>query len=208
MPSGTLAGLLADAAAAVPGRPALIEATRTTSFAALDNLARRVATGLAALGIGIGDPVALWLPNTPAHYALTFAIWRVGATVVGVNTRFRAKEVEDIVGRTGAKALVYWSWSSPTTPTAHRTCRDACWAVRSLAFPDWRMLHRWWKITGRQIGRRRYSRLPAPRPRQNLSCMLMRRCVNTPNGLQHTGRPMQRTRCSFKRHRSAAPSGW
>ncbi len=108
MPSGTLAGLLADAAAAVPGRPALIEATRTTSFAALDNLARRVATGLAALGIGIGDPVALWLPNTPAHYALTFAIWRVGATVVGVNTRFRAKEVEDIVGRTGAKALVYW----------------------------------------------------------------------------------------------------
>lgn len=108
MPTGTLAGLLAAAAAAKPAAPALIEANRTTTYAELDDLSRRLAAGLADLGIGIGDRVALWLPNTPAHYALTFAVWRRGATVVGVNTRFRAKEVEDIVGRTGAKALVYW----------------------------------------------------------------------------------------------------
>lgn len=108
MSNGTLAALLANAADTAPNRPALIEAGRTMSYAELDGLSRRFATGLADLGIGSGDRVALWLPNTPAHYALTFAIWRLGATVVGVNTRFRAKEVEDIVGRTGATALVYW----------------------------------------------------------------------------------------------------
>ncbi|MCA8927074.1 MAG: AMP-binding protein [Alphaproteobacteria bacterium] len=108
MPTRTLAGLLAAAAESAPAVPALIEAGRTTSYAALDDLSRRFATGLSALGLGQGDRIALWLPNTPAHYALTFAVWRMGATVVGVNTRFRAKEVEDIVGRTGARALVFW----------------------------------------------------------------------------------------------------
>jgi fatty-acyl-CoA synthase len=108
MPTTTLAGLLADASKGAPAVPALIEPTRTTTYAELDALSRRIAGGLSALGLGVGDRIALWLPNTPAHYALTFAIWRIGATVVGVNTRFRAKEVEDIVGRTGAKALVFW----------------------------------------------------------------------------------------------------
>lgn len=108
MTAGTLAALLANAASSVPDRPALIEAGRVTSYAALDAMSRRIAGGLASLGLGNGDRIALWLPNTPAHYALTFAVWRLGATVVGVNTRFRAKEVEDIVGRTGARALVFW----------------------------------------------------------------------------------------------------
>ena len=108
MPAGTLAALLANAAYYVPDRPALIEAGRVTSYAALDEMSRRFASGLAGLGLSKGDRIALWLPNTPAHYALTFALWRLGATVVGVNTRFRAKEVEDIVGRTGARALVFW----------------------------------------------------------------------------------------------------
>ena len=108
MPTGTLAGLLAAAALTVPNTAALIEPARRTSYAELDLLSGRFASGLAEVGLGRGDRIALWLPNTPAHYALTFAVWRLGATVVGVNTRFRAKEVEDIVGRTGAKALVYW----------------------------------------------------------------------------------------------------
>lgn len=108
MPAGTLAGLLEAAARTVPETAALIEPERRTSYAKLDNLSRRFASGLESLGLGKGDRIALWLPNTPAHYALTFAVWRLGATVVGVNTRFRAKEVEDIVGRTGARALVFW----------------------------------------------------------------------------------------------------
>lgn len=108
MAGPTLTGLLAEAAATAPDAPALIEPGRVTNFGALEDMARRLAAGLVDLGVGKGDRVALWLPNVPGHYALHFAVWRLGATVVGVNTRFRAKEVEDIVGRSGAKVLAYW----------------------------------------------------------------------------------------------------
>jgi fatty-acyl-CoA synthase len=67
-----------------------------------------VAQGLADLGVVAGDRVALWLPNVPAWLACFFACAQLGAIVVTVNTRFRSNEVADIVGRSGAKVLVFW----------------------------------------------------------------------------------------------------
>ena len=49
--------------------------------------------------------MALWLPNVPAYPILYFACARLGAIAVAVNTRYRAVEVADIVGRSGAKVL-------------------------------------------------------------------------------------------------------
>ena len=87
---------------------ALIDRERRVSFGDLDAESRRVARGLADLGIGEGDRVALWLPNVTAWLACLFACARLGAIAVAVNTRFRSGEVEDILGRSGAKALVLW----------------------------------------------------------------------------------------------------
>jgi fatty-acyl-CoA synthase len=78
------------------------------SLGALLDESRRVAQGLADLGVGAGDRVALWLPNTPAWLALYLACARLGAIAVAVNTRFRAAEIGDIVGRSGARLLVLW----------------------------------------------------------------------------------------------------
>ena len=89
-------------------KPALVLDGRRLGFAALDVMSRRVAGGLARLGIGRGDRVAFWLPNVPAYLVLFFACARLGAAAVAVNTRFRSSEVGDIVGRSGAKALVLW----------------------------------------------------------------------------------------------------
>ncbi|SLN56146.1 AMP-binding protein [Oceanibacterium hippocampi] len=69
---------------------------------------RRLAAGLAAAGIGPGDRVAFWLPNSAAYLALFFAVARLGAVAVSVNTRFRAADVGDILGRSRAKALIFW----------------------------------------------------------------------------------------------------
>ena len=74
-------------------------------FAELHERAARAAQGLADLGVGPGDRVALWLPNVPAYPILYFACARLGAIAVAVNTRYRAVEVADIVGRSGAKVL-------------------------------------------------------------------------------------------------------
>ncbi len=106
-PGDTLTGQLDRAAREAPTATALIHEGGETSFEDLAALSRRYAAGLAAEGLRPGDRMALWLPNTPEHYALVYAVWRLGAVVVGVNTRFKAKEVEDIVGRSGARFLAY-----------------------------------------------------------------------------------------------------
>jgi len=104
----TLVRLLAERAAATPAAPALIYGGRETGFAALESESRRVAQGLADLGVGPGDRVALWLPNVPAYVVLCLALARLGAIAVAVNTRFRSHEVGDIVGRSGARVLALW----------------------------------------------------------------------------------------------------
>jgi fatty-acyl-CoA synthase len=88
-----------------PDAPAFLHGERTISFAELHDRSLRAAQGLADLGVGPGDRVALWLPNVPAYPILYFACARLGAIAVAVNTRYRAVEVADIVGRSGAKVL-------------------------------------------------------------------------------------------------------
>lgn len=88
--------------------PALIYRDAPVAAETLAAGAVRAAQALAALGIGAGDRVALWLPNCPAWLEVFFGCARLGAIAVSVNTRFRSAEVQDIVGRSGARALVMW----------------------------------------------------------------------------------------------------
>jgi len=101
----TLADLI-DAAAA-PG-VAIRYGARVIRHADLAAASARVAAGLARIGIGRGDRVALWLPNAPAWLELLLGLGRLGAVAVAVNTRFRSVEVADIVGRSRSRVLVLW----------------------------------------------------------------------------------------------------
>src|SRR5215213_7218328 len=105
MPASDVWSLLAEWAELTPDAPALLHGERTLSFAELHEQSLRAARGLSDLGVGTGDRVALWLPNIPAYPILYFACARLGAIAVAVNTRYRAVEVADIVGRSGAKVL-------------------------------------------------------------------------------------------------------
>jgi len=104
-PAADVWTLLADIAEETPDAPAFIHGEQTLSFVELLDCSARAAQGLADLGVGPGDRVALWLPNVPAYPILYFACVRLGAIAVAVNTRYRAVEVADIVGRSGAKVL-------------------------------------------------------------------------------------------------------
>ena len=108
MKADTLAALLEDRAGRAPGAAALLDRDRPVACAALADEAARLAAGLRSIGVGPGDRVALWLPNLPAWLATFFACGRLGAIAVSVNTRFRSHEVQDIVGRAGCKAIVFW----------------------------------------------------------------------------------------------------
>jgi fatty-acyl-CoA synthase len=96
-------GALLDCAP--PGSPAVAAGARTITYGMLAEESRRVAGALASLGIGPGDRVGLWLPNVPEWLVLCFALARLGAIGVAINTRFRSTELGDIVRRTGCRAL-------------------------------------------------------------------------------------------------------
>ena len=91
-----------------PGGPAVIYEGTSISADQMRKGAASVAAGLHEIGIGKGDRVAVWLPNCPAWLEVLFACAQIGAIAVAVNTRFKSVEVQDIVGRSGAKALVMW----------------------------------------------------------------------------------------------------
>ena len=77
------------------------------SYAELDQEVWRVASGLRALGVGPGDRVGLWLPNLRAYLCLFGACARLGAIGVGMNTRYRRTEIEDVLRRSRPKILAF-----------------------------------------------------------------------------------------------------
>jgi fatty-acyl-CoA synthase len=77
------------------------------SYRELDQEVWRVASGLRNLGIGPGDRVGLWLPNLRAYLCLYGACARLGAIGVGMNTRYRRTEIEDVLRRSRPKVLAF-----------------------------------------------------------------------------------------------------
>jgi len=104
----TLTGVVAARVQAHPDAAALIYHDRRISYAALERESGRLAHGLREAGVGAGDRVALWLPNTPAWIAALLACARLRAIAVAANTRFRSAEMAHLLQRTGAKALLVW----------------------------------------------------------------------------------------------------
>ena len=102
----TLTGLIDSLADDQGAKIAVIDGDQSLSYADLRAASCRVAGGLGELGIAAGDRVAFWLPNGAAYLTAYLACARLGAVCVAVNTRFRAAEIADIVGRSRAKALI------------------------------------------------------------------------------------------------------
>ncbi len=76
------------------------------TFADVDAMARRVASGLLAHGIGPGDVVAFQLPNWIEAAVTFYAVAYVGAVVVPIVHFYGTKEVGYILRRTRVRALV------------------------------------------------------------------------------------------------------
>ena len=70
------------------------------------DLARRVAAGLRAAGVGPGDPVAFQLPNWMEAAATFWAIALLGAVPVPIVHFYGPKEVGFILEQSGARVLV------------------------------------------------------------------------------------------------------
>lgn len=108
-PSGGLVELVADVAARDPQRIAIASTdddVPVVGYRELVERSARVAGGLAARGIARGDVVALWLPNVAEYVVLLLAAERLGACVVGLNTRYRSEELGGIMRTARARTLL------------------------------------------------------------------------------------------------------
>jgi len=102
----TLSQVLRDTAEKFPERNAILDPSGVRlTYQALNNRVDRLAGGLLKLGIGKGDKVGLWMPNMPEWVVAYYAIARVGAVVVPMNTRYKTHEVEYILDNSEARAL-------------------------------------------------------------------------------------------------------
>jgi fatty-acyl-CoA synthase len=72
-----------------------------------------VARGLINLGVMPGDHVALWLMNRPEWIFTMFALARVGAVQVPVNTRFRTHDLAYLLKQSDARYLITHDVSGP-----------------------------------------------------------------------------------------------
>jgi long-chain acyl-CoA synthetase len=92
-PRAPLYALLQTSARRFPGRAACTLYGRSTSYAQLDEQARRLATALIAKGAGPGRHVGLLLPNIPEYLIALQAVWLTGATALQLSPLMVAQEV-------------------------------------------------------------------------------------------------------------------
>ncbi len=102
-----------DMAARHPEREALVFQDRRHDFRAQAAEIDRAAKALMAQGIGPGEHVALWLNNCDHWIFISFALAKIGAVQVPINTRFRTRDLDYVVGQSDSVMLITHDRSGP-----------------------------------------------------------------------------------------------
>ena len=99
-----LSVLLEDSAREKPDRVAVIFNETKLTYAQVNGTANQIANGLAKLGIGRGDKIALSCPNLPYFPLVYYGILKAGATVVPLNVLLKGREIAYHLADSDAKA--------------------------------------------------------------------------------------------------------
>lgn len=88
-----------------PDKPAIIFGDRHISYDRLNKDVNRLGNALIGLGVEPGDRVGIYLPNVPEFIRAYYAIQKVGAVSVSLNSMLKSEEVKYILNNSGAKVL-------------------------------------------------------------------------------------------------------
>ncbi|WP_426571456.1 FadD3 family acyl-CoA ligase [Aquihabitans sp. McL0605] len=102
----SIAALLAERGARSGDLLAVVDGEISLTYAELLAAADAFGAGLVDLGIEPGDRVSIWAFNSVEWIVAALGIFRAGAVLVPVNTRFKGVEAAEILRRSGAKALI------------------------------------------------------------------------------------------------------
>jgi fatty-acyl-CoA synthase len=98
--------LLERAAAVFPNHVAIIHGTRRFTYAEFYARARRLASRLAAHGIGPTDTVSVMLPNTPPMLEAHYGVPMIGAVLHALNTRLDAAVIAFQLDHAESKVVI------------------------------------------------------------------------------------------------------
>src|SRR4051795_5544065 len=90
-----------------PDRTALLDPSRSLTYAALADRTARYAGALRRLGVGPGDRVAYLGVNAVEVFETFFATWLLGAIAVPLNYRLSGAEIRYMLDDSGASVLVH-----------------------------------------------------------------------------------------------------
>ena len=92
---------------AQPDQVAVVVGERSLTWAELDDGAARLAGALGERGIGVHTRIAQLMFNCPEYLESAYAAFKLRATPVNVNYRYKAPEIAYICDNAGAEVLVF-----------------------------------------------------------------------------------------------------
>ena len=105
-PEETLVDVVRRSAEEQPQHSAMYFKGVSLSYRELDRQSDAVAGALLSLGLGIGDRVALIMPNSPQMIICELGIWKAGAIVVPMNPLYTVPELEHALNECGAETVI------------------------------------------------------------------------------------------------------
>ena len=145
-PKRTLGSLLDDAAAKWGNREAITYKGDSWSFTDWKREADRLAKGLIAYSVKPADRVAVWMVNRPDWLFVMFAIAKVGACIVPLNTRYRSDDVAYTLAQSRSSLLISVDQSGPVdyramlADTMPDIDKGSDGALKLVGFPELRRL--------------------------------------------------------------------
>lgn len=112
-PKKCIGSLVDDLARQMGSKTGLSFNGRKYTFAEMADHVDRAARALMSLGIQQGDHVAVWLNNSPDWLFLQYAISKIGAIIVPLNTRFRSHDIDYVLRQSDSKLLITHDVSGP-----------------------------------------------------------------------------------------------
>jgi len=89
-----------------PDNEALVFGSERLTYRELRRRIDVCAKGLMKIGVKRGDHVAIWMTNSPEWIYVQFAVYKLGAALLPVYTRFKQEEVEYSLKQSDSSALI------------------------------------------------------------------------------------------------------
>jgi fatty-acyl-CoA synthase len=125
----TLGDLLDEVASKFPGNEALVDIPegKRYSYEEFLRVVNQMAKGLLKLGVKQGERLALWAPNLSEWIITEFAIGKIGAVLISVDTNYRLQQLEYLIRQSDSRSLIMTEGlkGSEYIEMIHRLCPEA-----------------------------------------------------------------------------------